>query len=62
MKVDFGYTVFKHNDPSTGIFLVQSGSFELNVQSTFSQKAEQIVADHTKDLTAQFKILRKACV
>jgi hypothetical protein len=52
MKVDFGYTVFKHNDQSTGIFLVQSGSFELTVQSAFSQKAEQIAADHTKDLTA----------
>ena len=62
MKVDFGYTVFKHNDQSTGIFLVQSGSFELTVQSAFSQKAEQIAADHTKDLTAQFKILRKTSV
>jgi len=52
MKVDFGYTVFKHNDQSTGIFLVQSGSFELTVQSAFTRKAEQIAADHTKDLTA----------
>ena len=52
MKMDFGHTVFKHNDLSTGIYVVQSGSFELTVQSTLSQTAEQIAADHTKDLTA----------
>jgi hypothetical protein len=40
MKVEYGKTLYKVGDPSTGIYLIKSGSFEITIPSTLTQATE----------------------
>lgn len=60
--MDYGRIVYKKGDPSTGIYIILNGSFELSVTAHLIKTAEEIAANKLIEQTVKFKIIKKAAV
>ncbi len=60
--MDFGRIVYKKGDPSTGIYIIHHGSFELSVTAPLIKTAEEIAENKLIEQTVKFKIIKKAAV
>jgi hypothetical protein len=60
--MDFGRIVYKKGDPSTGIYIIHNGSFELSVTAQLIKTAEEIAASKLIEQTVKYKIIKKTAV